>query len=106
MTLLATTVRTARTRKRCLLCFGDIRPGQRYNDGRFAADGAAYAWPTHCFCLWLAGKLELHDPCFDELAQGAVYENWSMCVTQPWDDPLHELATVIGWWAQWMQEAP
>lgn len=101
MTLLRSTVRTARIWKRCRLCLCEIWPGERYNDDRFADGGIAYAWPTHQFCLWLADELEFWDPCDGTVDQGAVAEQWHEFVTQPWDDPLHQLVTVIGWWAQW-----
>ena len=104
MTFLATTVRTARTPKRCLLCQCSIRPGQRYNDARFANEGSAYAWPSHQFCLWLVDHLDLWDPWERTVDPGALLEYYRD-VTPPWDDPLHRLATVIGWWAQW-QKSP
>ena len=101
MTCLASTVRTARTPKWCRLCLADIRPGQRYNDERGACDGTAYAVPTHVPCRWLAEYLDLFDPwdkCFHE---GVLANEWRRNVTPPSDDPLHQFAAVLGWWAQW-----
>lgn len=100
MTHLASTVRTARTPKWCRACLGDILPGQRYNDDRFAFDGRAYAWPSHPFCLWLVERLELWDPWDHTTAEGAVTD-WRRDITQPADDPLHQFAAVLSWWAEW-----
>lgn len=98
MTFLTSTVRTARTPKWCRLCGCPIVPGARYIDWRGVDCGSAYAWPYHEFCEWW---MDVVDGDAGEWPELVMAENWHEYVTPPWDDPLHQFATVIGWWAQW-----